>query len=484
MRRPGGPGGGGTNFARGPLSAALPLRCFRSASCRPARPSTTSSRARCALTRSRASATALEEYYAGGAEARGTWIGSGGASLGLSGPVDGDALRRVLAGLDPQDGSPLRSSSSAVKVAGFDLTFSAPKSVSVLFGIGDASCVPRSATRTTAPSSRRSAIWSVRRRRSVAAMAGLRSCRRRGWWRRRFGIARRARAIRSCTPTSWSPTSAADRTAAGRRSMAGGCTRTRGRRASSTRPSCAPSSRGRSGSSGCRSATGSPSSSASRSRCCGRSAAGARRSRRRWPSAGRRARARPRPRRWRPGRPSAATLTIDELVAGLAGPRGRARPRPRQARAAARPRPAPRRSTMRCGSGSSPSSPRRPGSRSGRRRSRAATSSRRCASGSRPARWSTRARSRRRPTGSSPHRTPSRCCPRAGRARRIGAATGGCCRSNATSSSTRPRSCSRSSSGSSARSAPHTTRGAGVDRRDGRCGLRSRRGRRSRPSSG
>lgn len=79
----------------------------------------------------------VEEYYAGGAEARGTWIGTGGMSLGISGPVDGDALRRVLAGLDPYEGSPLRSSSSAVRVAGFDLTFSAPKSVSVLFGIGD-----------------------------------------------------------------------------------------------------------------------------------------------------------------------------------------------------------------------------------------------------------------------------------------------------------------------------------------------------------
>jgi conjugative relaxase-like TrwC/TraI family protein len=78
----------------------------------------------------------LEEYYAGGAEARGIWIGIGGASLGLSGPVDGEALRRVLAGLDPHDASPLRSSSSPVKVAGFDLTFSAPKSVGVLFGIG------------------------------------------------------------------------------------------------------------------------------------------------------------------------------------------------------------------------------------------------------------------------------------------------------------------------------------------------------------
>ena len=79
----------------------------------------------------------LEEYYAGGAEARGSWVGSGGMSLGLHGPVDGEALRRVLAGSDPLDGSPLRGSSSAVKVAGFDLTFSAPKSVSVVFGIGD-----------------------------------------------------------------------------------------------------------------------------------------------------------------------------------------------------------------------------------------------------------------------------------------------------------------------------------------------------------
>ena len=46
--------------------------------------------------------------------------------------------------------------------------------------------------RTTAPVSKPSAISSAQRRRSVAATAGLRSCRRPGWWRRRFGIARRA----------------------------------------------------------------------------------------------------------------------------------------------------------------------------------------------------------------------------------------------------------------------------------------------------
>jgi conjugative relaxase-like TrwC/TraI family protein len=80
----------------------------------------------------------IEEYYVGGSEARGEWIGVAARELGLDGSVDGAALGRVLAGLDPRDGSALRSSSSPTRVGGFDLTFSAPKSVSVLFGVGDA----------------------------------------------------------------------------------------------------------------------------------------------------------------------------------------------------------------------------------------------------------------------------------------------------------------------------------------------------------
>ena len=78
----------------------------------------------------------IEEYY-GSAEARGEWIGAAGVELGLAGAVDGEALRRVLAGCDPRDGLSLRSSSSPTRVGGFDLTFSAPKSVSVLFGVGN-----------------------------------------------------------------------------------------------------------------------------------------------------------------------------------------------------------------------------------------------------------------------------------------------------------------------------------------------------------
>jgi len=76
----------------------------------------------------------VEEYYVGGNEARGRWMGAGALRLGLVGAVSGEQLRQVLDGLE-NDGRSLRESSSAVRVAGFDLTFSAPKSVSLLFGL-------------------------------------------------------------------------------------------------------------------------------------------------------------------------------------------------------------------------------------------------------------------------------------------------------------------------------------------------------------
>ncbi len=79
-------------------------------------------------------ASGAEDYYLGGIEAAGKWLGRGARSLGLDGVVDGAELHRVLAGEDPLSGAELRRIGS---VAGFDVTFSAPKSVSVLFGVGE-----------------------------------------------------------------------------------------------------------------------------------------------------------------------------------------------------------------------------------------------------------------------------------------------------------------------------------------------------------
>ena len=55
--------------------------------------------------------------------------------LGLAGDVDDDAFRAVLAGEDPSAGVRLRRGNA--RLCAFDLTLSAPKSVSLLWALGD-----------------------------------------------------------------------------------------------------------------------------------------------------------------------------------------------------------------------------------------------------------------------------------------------------------------------------------------------------------
>jgi len=64
----------------------------------------------------------------------GWWKGAGAAGLGLVGPVDGRDLEAVLSGLNPADGRSLVLRRGMV--SGYDLTFTAPKSASVLFALG------------------------------------------------------------------------------------------------------------------------------------------------------------------------------------------------------------------------------------------------------------------------------------------------------------------------------------------------------------
>ncbi|MCZ7527084.1 MAG: relaxase domain-containing protein [Acidimicrobiia bacterium] len=75
-----------------------------------------------------------DDYYLASGEAPGRWIGVGAGRLGLTGEVDADALRSVIEGVDPSTGEPL---TRWRKIKGFDLTLSAPKSVSLLWGLGD-----------------------------------------------------------------------------------------------------------------------------------------------------------------------------------------------------------------------------------------------------------------------------------------------------------------------------------------------------------
>jgi conjugative relaxase-like TrwC/TraI family protein len=65
-------------------------------------------------------------------ESPGRWVGRGSAVLGLVGTVGATGFTEVLAGRDPVDGRGLRVAHGGRPVSGFDLTFCAPKSVSVL----------------------------------------------------------------------------------------------------------------------------------------------------------------------------------------------------------------------------------------------------------------------------------------------------------------------------------------------------------------
>ena len=86
-------------------------------------------------------AESLDDYYTGAGEASGRWAGIGAERLGLTGDVNADDLRAVLAGIAPgtggldPDGETIRTHPR--RVPGFDLTFKAPKSVSVLYAVSD-----------------------------------------------------------------------------------------------------------------------------------------------------------------------------------------------------------------------------------------------------------------------------------------------------------------------------------------------------------
>src|SRR5262245_9181960 len=84
-----------------------------------------------------------EDYYTKPGEAPGKWIGSLAAELGLEGEVEADEYAALLAGKHPRTGEPLvhrhqpktyvdaeGKNRVAEPILGYDIRFSAPKSVS------------------------------------------------------------------------------------------------------------------------------------------------------------------------------------------------------------------------------------------------------------------------------------------------------------------------------------------------------------------
>lgn len=78
-----------------------------------------------------------EDYYLRGGTATGRWLGSGAKELGLEGTVTAEGLVRLFDGQHPATGEQLGRSLRKDGVAAWDVTFSADKSVSLLWALGD-----------------------------------------------------------------------------------------------------------------------------------------------------------------------------------------------------------------------------------------------------------------------------------------------------------------------------------------------------------
>jgi conjugative relaxase-like TrwC/TraI family protein len=65
-------------------------------------------------------------------ESPGQWTGRAASGLGVAGTVEPGGFAEILEGRDPRSGATLRVARGARSVSGFDLTFCAPKSVSLL----------------------------------------------------------------------------------------------------------------------------------------------------------------------------------------------------------------------------------------------------------------------------------------------------------------------------------------------------------------
>ncbi|WP_428408431.1 MobF family relaxase [Hyphococcus sp.] len=78
-----------------------------------------------------------DDYYAREGEAPGRWEGRAAERLSLEGSVSKSDFEAALEGLDPRTGERLILANGIAHTAGWDMTFSAPKSASVLWALSN-----------------------------------------------------------------------------------------------------------------------------------------------------------------------------------------------------------------------------------------------------------------------------------------------------------------------------------------------------------
>ncbi len=152
-------------------------------------------------------ATDPTEYFLAGGEAPGRWYGRGLPELGLGqgGMVIEAQLEALLArGLHPGTGARLGRAWRTDGVTGYDLTFSAPKSVSALWAIGGPTMAGEIADAHRAAVRAGLDFLDTHAAVSRKGIDGVQQIESAGFARRYSTTAPPGLGTRSCTPTPWS----------------------------------------------------------------------------------------------------------------------------------------------------------------------------------------------------------------------------------------------------------------------------------------
>ncbi len=177
-------------------------------------------------------------------EEPGVWTGAGVGSLGLAGEVGSADFAEVLEGRDPCSGRSLRRRQGDRSSAGFDLTFCAPKSVSLLHLLAPGEIERRGRGRPPGGRGRRPRLPGAGGCRGPAHPTGGRwpSCPPPGRWPERSSTGPAVPSIPTSTPTWWWPTWPRVWTGPGPAWTVGGSTPISPRPSPSTTPVCDSSS--------------------------------------------------------------------------------------------------------------------------------------------------------------------------------------------------------------------------------------------------
>jgi putative transcriptional regulator len=143
-----------------------------------------------------------EQYLSGHGESPGRWYGAGASALGLQGEALPAGFQRMFEGRHPDTGELLGRPHGRNAVPAFDVVLRPTKSVSILYGLGDAATGRAVLAAHHAGVSEATAYLDDHLGRA-AATADMSMWTDRGCWRSGSTTAPAAKVTRCCTPISW-----------------------------------------------------------------------------------------------------------------------------------------------------------------------------------------------------------------------------------------------------------------------------------------